>query len=165
MRKELLDKGCVKKFEKAIEFELGHFYLYKRLANIMQGMGYFGAQKYFLAESAEEDTHYQKHIDFLNDYGVAPKLPTLAPETEEIASLMDALVSAFENELDLLKFYRELAKEEGEEYPEIGAYLNFFLDTQREHVGFYGDMIARLETVGKDECGILIIDKELGKKA
>jgi hypothetical protein len=48
MKAPLITKSCIKKLDKAIEFELGHFYLYKKLANSMQMLGYFGAQDYFL---------------------------------------------------------------------------------------------------------------------
>ena len=165
MKTAIISASCVKKFEKAIEYELGHFYLYKLLANKMQAMGYFGAQAYFLKESGEEDTHYQKHVDFLNDVGVLPKLPVLSPEKDDIESLMDAIQTAYDNELDLLKYYRKLYAEETEEYPEIGQHLLFFLETQRKAVGEYGDLLARLALVKGDTCGILIIDKELGKLA
>lgn len=165
MKKELLSASCIKSLNKAIEYELGHFYLYKLLANKMQGLGYFGAQKYFLAESAEENDHYQKHVDFLNDLGIVAKLPTLAPEKDEVTSLIDAIQIAYDNELDLLNYYRKLYSQEEEEYPEIAEHLNFYLKTQREAVGFYGDMLARLDLVKNDSCGILIIDKELKKLA
>lgn len=161
MKKSLLDASCVKKFEMALEYELSHFYLYKKLANKMQAMGYFGAQAYYLKESAEELEHYQKHIDFLNDEGVLPKLPTLSPEKEDLESLKDTLISAYENELDLLKYYREMYKEEAMEYPEIAAHLNFFLDTQREAVGFYGDMLAMMESESANPNINMIIDAKL----
>lgn len=166
MKKPLLDAECVKKFEKAIKYELGHFYLYSMLANKMQAIGYFGAMDYFLAESKEEVTHYQKHIDFLNDEGVLPQLPVLTPEKNDtVKSLYDAIETAYENELDLLKYYRELYKQEEEEYAEIGAHLIFFLDTQREAVGFYGDILAMFETEKNNPNICMIIDQKLKKLA
>jgi hypothetical protein len=165
MKKPLLDASCIKKLEKAVQYELGHFYLYKMLANKMQMLGYFGAQEYFLAESKEEETHYQKHVDFLNDEGVLTKLPTLTPEKDDISSLKEGIESAYENELDLLKYYRELYKEEAMEYPEIAAHLNFFLDTQREAVGFYGDILAMFESEKDNHNICMIIDHKLKKLA
>jgi ferritin len=136
--------------------------MYKLLANHMQAVGYFGAQKYFLKESAEELEHYQKHIDFLNDLGVLPPLPDLKPLKEKCGSLMDALEVAYDNELELLEQYKEFSKTEGVEYPELQQHIWFYLKTQTDAVGFYGDMLARLELVKDDSCGILFIDKELG---
>jgi ferritin len=161
MKQALINAGCVKKFESALKFELGHFYLYSMLANKMQMLGYFGAFDYFLAESREEVTHYQKHIDFLNDEGVLPKLPTLVPEKNEPSSLKEAIQTAYDNELDLLKYYREMYHEEEEEYAEVGTHLIFFLDTQRVAVGFYGDILATMESEKNNPNINMIIDKKL----
>lgn len=70
---------------------------------------------------------------------------------------------AFEQEFDLLEYYREFAKDEGLEYADILDHLLGYAKTQREAVGFYGDMLARLSLVG-DAAGILLIDQELGNK-
>ena len=41
-------------------------------------------------------------------------------------------------------------------------FLLQFLEIQRKSIGEYGDWLSRLDRTGDDECGILIIDKELG---
>lgn len=161
----LLPASCVTKLNKAIEYELGHFYLYKLLANQMQQYGYFGAQAYFQQESAEELTHYQKHVDFLNNMGVLAKLPTLAPEKIDADSLEEALQAAFDNEYDLLKYYRKVWKEEAMEVPEVGAYLNEFLNIQVEHVGFYGDLLALLKDEKDNPNICMVVDDKLAKLA
>lgn len=162
MKKQLLSASCLKKFDKAVQYELGHFYMYKLLANKMQMLGYFGAMDYFLAESKEEEEHYQKHVDFLNDEGILAKLPTLVPEKDNsVECICSALEMAYENELDLLVYYREMYREEAMEYPEIAAHLNFFLDTQRAAVGFYGDMLSLAETEKNNPNIKMIIDEKL----
>lgn len=165
MRDKLLDTACVAIFEKAMGYELSHFHLYKELSNAMQSVGFFGAQAYFLSESDEEVTHYQKHVDFLNDMGILGKTPAIKPQGEYPKSLKDALKIAYDNEKDLLDFYKEFYKKEGVEYPEIAQHLLFFIQVQREHVGFYADMINRLEAAGSTGAGAMLIDKELKKLA
>lgn len=62
--------------EKSLASELYVSNLYKHFANQLQRLGYFGAQKYYLKESADELSHYQKLADYCNDMGwVAPFLP------------------------------------------------------------------------------------------
>lgn len=165
MKTSIISKSCIKKLDKAIEFELGHFYLYKKLANAMQMKGYFGAQEYFLVESKEEEEHYQKHVDFLNDEGVLATLPTLIPESFEATTLMEAIQNAYVNELDLLMYYRAIWNEEGKEYPEIAEHLMFYLKTQREAVGFYGDLMATFESEANNPNINMVIDQKLGKLA
>ena len=165
MRKPLIDKDCISKLETALKYELGHFYLYKHLAICMQAVGYFGAMDYFLVESKEENEHAEKHINFLNDVGVMAKLPTLAPEKEVPSELYDALELAFENEKDLLDYYKSVYKEEVTENPEIAEHLHFFIKTQVEAVGFYGDMLALMENEKDNKNICMIVDQKLKKLA
>jgi ferritin len=165
MRKPLIDKSCTSKIEAAIKYELGHFYLYKHLAICMQAVGYFGAMDYFLAESKEEDDHALKHINFLNDMGVMAKLPSLSPEKEVPTELYEALELAFENEKDLLDYYKSLYREEVLENPEIAEHLNFYIKTQVEAVGFYGDMLSLMESEKDNKNVCMIVDSKLKKLA
>ena len=43
-------------------------------------------------------------------------------------------------------------------------FLLQFIEIQRKSIGEYGDLISRLDRSGDDECGIIIIDQELGAK-
>ena len=64
MVKSLLSANMKKGLQEALQVELYQSNLWKHLANHLQRLGFFGSQKYFLAESAEELTHYQKIVDF-----------------------------------------------------------------------------------------------------
>jgi len=161
MRKPLIDKDCVSKIETGIKYELGHFYLYKHLAICMQAVGYFGAQAYFEKESLEENEHAQRHINFLNDVGVMAKLPTITPEKEVPNELYAAIELAYENEKDLLDYYKGVYKEDVVETPEIAEHLNFYIKTQVEAVGFYGDILATLESEKDNKNACLVVDSML----
>lgn len=161
MRKPLIDKDCVSKLETALKYELGHFYLYKHLAICMQAVGYFGAQAYFEKESLEENEHAQRHINFLNDVGVMAKLPTITPEKEVPNELYAAIELAYENEKDLLDYYKGVYKEDVVETPEIAEHLNFYIKTQVEAVGFYGDILATLESEKDNKNACLVVDSML----
>lgn len=165
MRKPLISPDCIKKIETALKYEQGHFYLYKHIAICMQAVGYFGAQAYFEKESLEENEHAYKHINFLNDVGVLAKLPPLTPEKEVPKDLYKALELAFENESDLLDYYKEVYKEEVVENPEIAEHLNFFIRAQVEAVGFYGDMLALLDSEKDNPNACLVVDAKLKELA
>lgn len=165
MRTPLIDKDCIGKIETAIKYELGHFYLYKHLAICMQAVGYFGAMDYFEKESLEENEHAQKHVNFLNDVGVMAKLPSITPEKETPNELYDALELAFENEKDLLDYYKEIYKEEVVENPEIAEHLHFYIKTQVEAVGFYGDMLSMMDSEKDNKNICMIVDEKLRKLA
>lgn len=144
----------------AVHAELWASHLYKHVANHMQRLGYFGAQKWFARESADELEHYQRHVDFVNDMGGAVNVPALQEVADTPASLRDALQLAYDTELALMGDYSGW-------YAAVDAvtqqHLLQFLEIQRKSVGEYGDWLARLDRSGDDPCGLIIIDKELGE--
>ncbi len=164
MKKPLIDKSCTAKIEAAMKYELGHFYLYKHLGICMQAAGYFGAAAYFDKESAEENGHAQKHINFLNDMGVLAKLPSLAPEKEQPTSLYDAIGLAYENEKDLLDYYKEAYKDSLDDAP-VMVHLADFVKLQTEAVGFLGDILATMESEKDNKNVCMVIDQKLKELA
>lgn len=157
----LLKKETESVLNRAVAAELYASHLYKHLANQMQRMGYFGAQKFFASESSDELEHYQKIADFMNDSGSMAQTPSLPACNESISSLRDAIELAYETELQLANDYESWYKSCSSVITQ--QFLLQFLEKQRKAVGEYGDIISRLDRVGSDECGILIIDKELSE--
>ena len=162
MKTTLIDAGCITMVQKAIEYELDASQTYLALANQMQGLGYFGAQRFFLSESNDERAHYQRHVDFLNDLGVVAAVPALKAQAVKAATFRDAFALAMGRETDLLEFYRDMTKKLFPEYPEVFAHFMEFVGIQVKAVGEYGDLLARIDAVADDKCGLLIIDKEIG---
>ena len=160
MKQVLIPEYCVEMFNEALYQEMYVSHLYHHVANHMQMMGYFGAQKFFLGESQDELTHFQKIVDFLNDIGEVAKMPSIPAMNEEVESLMGVLTMAYEQELELMNFYSDFYKT-GE--PVCQQILLEFIEIQRKAVGEYGDLIARLEIIKDDPCGLLMFDQELGK--
>ena len=160
--KSLLPKAIEAMLNEAVQSELYASHLYKHVANQLQRIGYFGAQKFFASESADELEHYQKHADFLNDRGTVAKVPMLEAITDPVASLRDALEIAYETELQLGKDYDRWYKASADE-PSVQQHLLQFIEIQRKSVGEYGDLLARMDRAGANEAAILLIDQELGE--
>jgi len=163
MKSQLINQSAISKFETAIATELLHAQMYRQLAHTMQMIGYFGAQKKFLAEIPEEGEHYQNHIDFLNDAGVQINVPQVPQLSYQPKTLAGAIKIAYDAEKAFLDFYKEFAKTIGMESPEILQHLMEYLKIQRTTTGEYADILARIELAGNDTCGLLLIDQEIGK--
>lgn len=148
--------------EKSLSSELYASNLYKHIANQLQRLGYFGAQSYYLKESAEELTHYQKLCDYCNDMGWVAPVPAVPKMTDKISNISDALEISYETELDLLNQYKKFYEEAEDKYEDCitATFIQQFLEIQRLSVGEYGDLIARLALNGD----VLLFDKEMGKK-
>lgn len=158
----MLTKQIEAMLNEAVQSELYASHLYKHIANQVQRLGYFGAQKFFAAESADELEHYQKLADLMNDMGSVAKVPALEAITDPVASLRDALEIAFETEMQLGKDYERWFKGCADA-PMVQQALHFFLEQQRKSAGEYRDLITRMDRAGANEAAILLIDQELGE--
>lgn len=156
----LLQKPTEQMLNKAVHSELYASHLYKHIANQMQRLGYFGAQKFFAGESADELEHYQKLADFMNDMGAMAATPPLEACAEKPTTLVEAIALGYETELQLMRDYAKW-------YAECQCvitrqFLLQFLEFQRKSVGEYGDLLDRLKLVEGDRACTLLIDQELG---
>ena len=147
--------------DEAVHSELYASNLYKHVANQMQRLGYFGAQKFFLKESADELAHYQLHVDFQNDVGTVAKVPMIEAMNEPIKTFSDAIELGYETELELYENYKDWYEQASSD-PVVQQFLLQFLEFQRKSVGEYGDLLARIQLVDQDKAGMLLIDQELG---
>ena len=162
MPKSLLSPEVKACLDEAVHAELYAANLYKHIANQLQRLGYFGAQRFFLAESASELEHYQVHANYQNDSGTVAGIPAIEAMDEPIGTLRDAIEAAYDTELqlekDYVRWYSACTKD-----PVTAEFLLQFLRIQRQSVGEYGDLLARLDLAGDDRAALLQIDNELGK--
>lgn len=162
--KNLLSPSMKRGLQKAIYAELYQSNLWKHIANNLQRLGYFGGQKYFLAESAEELTHYQIFVDFINDMGDVADVPKIDAIEDEIDSIVTALQVAYDMELDVYNQYKKFYEEADEEDCAVGIFMQQFVTIQLKAVGAYGDLISRYNRCGTNEAAILEFDRYLSKQ-
>ena len=160
----MLTKKMLSILNDAIHSELFASNLYKHVANQLQRLGYFGAQKFFLSESSDELGHYQKIVDYINDRGLVATVPQIEMQEEKVTSLRDALAIGFDTEKTLSEDYSEWFKQAFAEDVVTAQFFLQFIEHQRKSVGEYGDLIARLDRAGNNEAALLIIDRELGEE-
>lgn len=143
MVKSLLSANMKKGLQDALQAELYQSNLWKHLANHLQRLGFFGSQKYFMTESAEELTHYQIIADFMNDMGDVADVPAIEAIKDKIETIGDALEIGYETELDVLNQYKDLYKMAEEEDCAVAVFLQQFITIQVKAVGQYGDFLAK----------------------
>lgn len=145
MVKSLLSKSMKSVLQEALYLELYQSNLWKALANQMQQYGFFGTQKYFLTESAEELTHYQMHVEFQNDMGDCADMPSIEAIKDKVKTIGESLEIGYEMELEVYNKYKEFYKKAENEDCVVGQFLLQFLEIQRKAVGHYGDLLAKYE--------------------
>lgn len=162
--KNLLSPAMKKGLQKAIYAELYQSNLWKHIANQLQRLGFFGGQKYFLAESAEELTHYQIFVDFINDLGDVADVPKIDAIEDDIDSIATALQVAYDMELDVYNQYKKFYEEAVDEDVAVGIFMQQFVTIQLKAVGAYGDLISRYNRCGTNEAAILEFDEYLSEQ-
>lgn len=152
MPSSLIKPEIKKWFEKSITSELSAHNRYKYLAAQCQSMGLFGSQKFFLRESEDELTHYQKLVDFVNDMGDVLGMPSIPKVDDKVSNIEDALEVAYDAELALLKQYKQFYEEAEDKYDDCitSTFLLKFLKIQRKSVGQFNDLIMRYN-LNKDD--------------
>lgn len=151
---------------KSIHSELFASNFYKHLANQMQRAGFFGAQKYFEHESADELTHYTKLRDYINDMGDVATIPIIEAFDYPVTTIGEALNKAYNTELELMRQYQDFYEESEDDYSDCitSTFIQDFLMIQKSSVGEYGDLISRYQRCGMNEAAVLEFDDFLGDK-
>jgi ferritin len=158
--KSMLNAEMKKGLQQSIYWELYQSNLWKSLANQLQRLGLFGSQKYFLAESAEELTHYQIIVEFMNDMGDCADLPKIDAIEDKVKNIGDALEIGYETETDVYNHYKDFAKDALKEDLAVYNFLQQFIDIQVKAVGAYGDLLAKYK-IAEETKEILEFDEHI----
>lgn len=158
--KSLLSPAMKKGMQDAVYVELYQSNLWKSLANQLQRLGLFGSQKYFLAESSEELTHYQMHVEFMNDMGDCADLPKIDAVTDKVTDIGDALEIGYNTELDVYNQYKDFYEKAADEDVSVAQYILQFIEIQRKAVGHYGDLLAKYK-IAEQTKEILEFDEHI----
>jgi ferritin len=158
--KSMLNAEMKKGLQQSIYWELYQSNLWKSLANQLQRLGLFGSQKYFLAESAEELTHYQVIVEFMNDMGDCADLPKIEAIEDKVKNIGDALEIGYETETDVYNHYKDFAKDALKEDLAVYSFLQQFIDIQVKAVGAYGDLLAKYK-IAEETKEILEFDQHI----
>jgi ferritin len=151
-----------KGMQDAVYIELYQSNLWKSLANQLQRLGLFGSQKYFLAESAEELTHYQMHVEFMNDMGDCAELPKIDAIKDKVTDIGDALEIGYNTELDVYNQYKDFYQQAEDEDVSVAQYILQFIEIQRKAVGHYGDLLAKYR-IAEQTKEILEFDQHISE--
>lgn len=159
MKKILIDEKDLNIINNAALQELTASHMYRNLSAQCKSLGYFGAAKFFDKESQSEIEHYKIHEEFANDRGVCIESPEIKAQTLTVSSLKRALLIAYNAEYSLGELYN---KWYGQVSVPTQIYLMQFIEKQTKSIGEYGDLLARIELIDNDTCGLIILDQELG---
>lgn len=157
-----------KKVEKALNehlaLELNAKMSYLAVASWCEVEGLEGSARFFYKQSAEENTHFMKFFNYINEVGGHALVPALKAPKYEFKSIQEAVEMALDHEQKVTKaIYKmvSLAKEEGDHATE--DFLRFFVDEQKEEEVQFKRILDKIKLIGDGPQSLYYIDKEFDK--
>lgn len=159
-----------KKIEDALNnhltLEMAAIYHYLAVASWCESRGYEGSASFFYKQSAEEQTHFMKFFNYLNQVGGHAHVPELKKPKFAYENILETCVKSLESENKVTQsIYAlvELTRKEKDHATE--AFLKFFVDEQLEEEMQFNRLIDRINLIGGGPQALYYIDKELEKLA
>lgn len=142
------------------EYESAYYYL--AACDYCRAIDLEGFANFFVKQAEEEYYDAQKLFDFIDKYGGRVKVKETNGLKANIASLEEAFQVAFDYEHKLTEeAYNLFSKVEGENKESIIDFLKEFADHQVEEEHLIEDILARVESLNKDDEKLHKLDQEL----
>ena len=143
--------------------EFANFYLYHHFANVMDSMGFKGFEKFFRSQASGEQTHAMLFNGYLLDRNLVPSLKPIQNPTKTPESVRQAVELALEREKQTTKeiwAIQYLADETKD--AATHQWIKFLVDEQVEEEKTTQDLLTRIQAIGDDRAGLLLIDGDFG---
>ncbi|MCR4595099.1 MAG: ferritin [Clostridiales bacterium] len=140
-------------------------YLYLGISEYFAKQNLNGFAAWYMAQAKEEQEHALKFYSYLTANGYDVVLGTIDAVTSSYASALEAVKAADKHEHyitdEITKIYA--AAEKDKDY-RTKLFLDWFIKEQEEEEQNSGDMVAKVELLGKDPKNLYLLDKEVGER-
>ncbi len=155
-----------KAINKQINAELYSSYLYLAMAAYFEAANFLGFAHWMGLQAKEENAHAMKFYQYLFDRGGRPVLAAIDAPPVEWRSPLDAFKQAYGHELKVTQMIADLLKiARDENDPATESMLQWFINEQVEEEAHAKQVVDKLIMIKDHVGGLMILDKELGKRA
>ncbi|MCF6248197.1 MAG: ferritin [Desulfobacula sp.] len=158
-----------KKLEEAINYqinrELYSEYYYLSMASYFNSVGLSGFENFFLIQVEEERFHAMKLYRFLNEKGGRVNLQAIEAPKTVFKSALEVFELAYEHEKlvsQLINDLMDLAIKENDHAAK--NHLNWFVEEQVEEEASMETTLNKLNLIGGEGHGLLMLDSELAQR-
>lgn len=138
------------------KLELGQTSFYKRLAQQANKTGFLLAEKYFIAESIEENEHFLGWQNYVNGRGNDFCIPSIEEYDIEAKDLTELINLSLEKEIDVSMAYNEAYNELLSLDVPTAIKAIEYINIQTAAVATYKDYAAGFERL--DKTGQLVLE-------
>jgi len=161
----MISKRMVDELNKQINREMYSAYLYMSMSAYSEYLGLKGFANWFMVQYQEEMEHAMRFYHYINDQGEQVKLMAIEEPLSSFESHLDMFEKTLAHEQFITKSINDLvdiAIEEKDHATNI--FLHWFVTEQIEEEANDNDIISRLQLIGDNGNGLLMLDKELGAR-
>jgi len=161
-----LDKEVAAGLNEQIKHEASPAVIYFSLASWASVRGLTGMADWFRAEAQGELAHTSQVVDYLNDRDCQARFATIEAPAYDWANPVEAFEMIRSQEHTLPRRFNHLIGM-AVKYNDQGArsFVHQFAPQQIHDTAEADDLHDRLQLVGGDGHGLILVDQELGRKA
>lgn len=136
--------------------ELEQVSFYKRIAQQANRLGFLRAEKFFIAESKEENGHFLGWQDYMNGRGNDFIIPAIDEQDFKAKSLFELIELAIEKEIEVTKLYNEAHVQLMSIDVSTAIKCIEYINIQTEALAYYTDAYSVFK--GLDKAGQLVAE-------
>lgn len=161
----MINKKIQDAFNEQIKHELESAYLYLSMVACFQSIGFEGMAHWMEMQTQEELAHAQKFFNHIAERDGRVELQALAKPKLEWDSPLDAFQAAYKHEQFITSKINELVDLATKENDHAAIiFLQWFVTEQVEEEATASKVVQDLERIGDFGNGLIMIDRELGKR-
>ena len=161
----MIKEKIVSELNKQLNLELESAYLYLAMAAYCDAENFDGFGHWMKLQAKEEIAHGMKLYQYLVDRGGKPELEALPKPKTSFESLEEVFQIALGHEQKLaeaLETLADLARSEKDNT--TYSLLEWYLDEQVEEIATAEGLLQKLQLIGNDGPGLLMLNDELSKR-
>lgn len=148
-----------------IQAELYSSYLYLSMSAYFDSQNLKGFGQWMRVQSQEEYGHAMKFLDYLDERGGRVTLKAIQQPPTEFGSPVQVFEQTLGHEKEVTgRIYRLHEQARSEKDPATESFLQWFVDEQVEEEATASEVLATLKMVGSSGSGLVMLDRQLGKR-
>lgn len=161
----MLKPGIQDALNKQLNGELYSAYLYWSMAAYFHDLSLDGFAHWMEQQAKEELTHAQKFYGYIVERGGRVLLTPVAGPDTEWKSPLTAFEAALQHEKEVTSRINAIVDQAIEEKDHATCnFLQWFVAEQVEEESSVDTIVQHLKLVGDNKMGLLMLDRELGKR-
>ncbi|MFH1996981.1 MAG: ferritin [Candidatus Omnitrophota bacterium] len=161
----MISKKMVESINEQINKELYSAYLYLSMASYAASVGLNGFANWLNVQVKEEMSHAEKFYNYVIQQNGRVALKAIEEPPQKFTSMADIFKKTLEHEqlvTGLINKLVDLAKKESDHATD--TFLQWFVTEQVEEEANASEILQKLDLIGKDGNGILMIDSQLAAR-